>query len=120
VPFASTVRLGLGQKILKQATASELQKPETWDVPTAGGYDWIADPTVNALDLLSDNEPHTAVVGPHPHCASPARPGPAELADYQQVSTQPSDPASCNGWYTVDIFVRDGKIEAVTLDLWEP
>lgn len=35
-------------------------------------------------------------------------------------STQPRQPTSCLAWYSVDAFLRDGNISAITMDLWEP
>jgi len=43
------------------------------------------------------------------------------VADLRRVSVLPRDMESCLQWWTVDLFLTlDGKIAAVTLDLWEP
>jgi hypothetical protein len=48
-------------------------------------------------------------------------PPPIQVADLRRVSVQPRDTESCLQWWTVDLFLTpDGKVAAVTLDLWEP
>lgn len=75
----------------------------------------------SALDLIVKNVPMTISVGPHPHCASSPVPAPAKFVGARRVSVQPKDIASCLMWWTVDVFVSTtGRVEAVTLDLWEP
>lgn len=120
LPFAPTVRLGVGDTLLKQLDAKTLIDPAAWSVPTAQGYEWLAEPSLNALELLVDDRPYTSELGPHPHCASPPRPAPPAVNAHHRVSTQPAAADSCLSWYTVDLFLRAGEIEAVTLDLWEP
>jgi hypothetical protein len=59
--------------------------------------------------------------GPHMHCASPPVPAPTGLAGHRRVSVQPTNIETCILWWTVDLFVASsGRIEAVTLDLWDP
>lgn len=120
LPFAETVRLGLGGTLVKEVDAERLADRSTWDVAVTPEFAWQTNPTLSALDHLTDPRAHTAVSGPHPHCAGPPRPAPEPLSAHSRVSSQPSNPESCLSWYTVDLFLRDGKIEAVTLDLWEP
>ena len=75
----------------------------------------------SALDLLAKNGPTTIAVGPHPHCASPPVPPPTDLVGSRRVSVQPTGIDTCLLWWTVDLFVSPaGRIEAVTLDLWDP
>ncbi|OGO73385.1 MAG: hypothetical protein A3G84_05105 [Chloroflexi bacterium RIFCSPLOWO2_12_FULL_71_12] len=77
----------------------------------------------SALELLARREPTTVWVGPHPHCASPPAPPPTDFASLRRVSVQPSQPRddTCLSWWTVDLFVSvDGRVAAVTLDLWDP
>lgn len=55
------------------------------------------------------------------HCASPPVGPPTELVDMQQISIQPTGIDTCVLWWTVDLFVNaDGKVVAITMDLWEP
>jgi hypothetical protein len=68
-------------------------------------------------------DPVQVIVGDHPHCASPPRPAPTELAQHRRVSFQPQlgNDASCLQWWTVDLYVADdGSVEGIGLDLWEP
>lgn len=102
-----------------EVAADDLRDPAAWDVPTAPGYEWTTGP-FNALTLLTRSDPGRVVVGPHPHCAGAPRPAPPELTTLTRMSTQPLDPESCLSWDTVDAYVADGRIRAITLDLWEP
>lgn len=120
LPFARTVRLGLGDALVKEVAAAELSDAGSWSVPTTQDLRWTGLSSLNVLERLAEDEPYVTTLGSHPHCASPARPAPAAVADHVRVSTQPSEPASCTAWYTVDLFLQDDKIHAVTLDLYEP
>jgi hypothetical protein len=121
LPFASRVQLGLGGRLLKTVGSSALADPSAWSVPvpTTPDYAWIGDRSLSALKLLASDGEHTTSVGPHPHCASPPRPAPPGMVDHDRISTQPAA-GGCLSWYSVDVFLRDGEIQAVTLDLWEP
>lgn len=120
LPFAPTVRLGLGDSLVKEVDAAELSDSSSWSVPVTQNLRWTGLPALNVLEPLAEPEPYTTTIGSHPHCASPARPAPTAVTDHVRVSTQPSKPASCTAWYTVDLFLQDDKIHAVTLDLYEP
>ena len=122
LPFADTVRLGLGDALVKEVPAAELADPAVWvvPVPQTPEWAWLGDPSLNPLRSLADDGAYTTSVGPHPHCAAPPRPAPPEVADHERVSTQPRQPTSCLAWYTVDAFLHDGEISAITMDLWEP
>ena len=50
---------------------------------------------------------------------APVQAAPDEVAALQRVSTQPVGGARPE-WYLVDLFVEDGEVRAVTVDLWEP
>jgi hypothetical protein len=119
VPWADTLSLGVGTELMRTVPAAELQAPEAWAVRPDSGYEWASSGPFNALDLLDQDEPYQTTVGAHPHCASEPKPAPADVADMRRVSTQPTDGA-CPAWYTVDLFMEQGEIHAVTLDLWEP
>lgn len=122
LPFADTVQLGLGDALVKEVSAAELADPAAWAVPVphTPAWAWLGDPSLNPLESLADDGAYTTNIGPHPHCASPPRSAPPEVAEHLRISTQPREPQSCLAWYTVDAFLRDGEIHAITMDLWEP
>jgi len=119
VPFAEKVRLGLSDRIVTERASLDLVRPDAWvlqEVPFRGRVG-----PFSARDLLATNVPTTISVGPHPHCASPPVPPPADLVGSRRVSVQPTGIDTCLLWWTVDLFVSPaGRIEAVTLDLWDP
>jgi hypothetical protein len=117
VPLADQVRLGLGPDLLITRTREQLAQPRLW-VLDRDDYAGYTGP-FNPLDQLRKQGPHTAVTGSHPHCAGKPRPAPAELSSARRVSTQPAS-QTCLDWYSVDLFVQDGLVVAVTLDLFEP
>jgi hypothetical protein len=119
VPWADRVAIGVGTDLLRTVPAAELRSREAWTVRPTSGYEWASSGPFNALDLLDDDEPYQTSVGPHPHCASKPKDPPADVPSMRRVSTQPSE-TTCLSWYTVDLFMQDGEIHAVTLDLWEP
>jgi hypothetical protein len=97
----------------------DLVRPDTW-VLREDGFRGHVGP-FSALDLLAREVPTIISLGPHPHCASPPVATPTDLAGSRRVSVQPKDIDSCVLWWTVDLFVSPaGRIEAVTLDLWNP
>ena len=121
VPLADSVGLGLGDTLRARRSARELREPAAWRLnidlfrARAG--------TGSALDLIASEQGRLKVThGPHPHCAtSPPVPPPPQVSDLERVVVQPRNPDGCLDWWTVDAFVDDdGKIRAVTLDLWEP
>jgi hypothetical protein len=120
LPLADSVGLGLGGEIRARRSARELQQPGAWqlDVDLFRGRAG----TASAIDLIADEPGRLRVfVGPHPHCVATAVPAPPQVTDLERVVVQPRDPDGCLDWWTVDAFVNPaGKIEAVTLDLWEP
>ena len=120
LPFAPTVQLGLGETLVKEVNSADLADRSAWAVPTTTSYRWIGQPSLNVLERLADDEPYVTSIGPHAHCAAPARSAPPEVAGHDHVSTQPAQPESCLSWYSVDLFIEGGEIQAVTLALWEP
>ena len=119
VPFAERVRLGLSDRLMTERTTLDLARPDVWVLSTDPFRGHVG--PFSALDLLARNTPTTISVGPHPHCASPPVPPPTDLVRSRRVSVQPKDIDTCVLWWTVDLFVSPaGRIEAVTLDLWEP
>jgi len=119
VPFADKVRLGLSDRLMTERASLDLVGPDAWvlrAVPFRGRVG-----PFSALELLARDVPTTISVGPHPHCASPPVPPPTDLVGSRRVSVQPTDIDTCLLWWTVDVFVSPaGRIEAVTLDLWDP
>jgi hypothetical protein len=119
VPFADKVRLGLSNRLMTERPSLDLARPDAW-VLGAEVFRGRVGP-FSALDLLAKDVPTTISVGPHPHCASPPVPPPTDLVGSRRVSVQPKGIDSCLLWWTVDLFVSPaGRIEAVTLDLWDP
>ncbi len=119
VPFAETVRLGLSDRLMTERASPDLVRPEAW-VLSANPFRGRVG-SFSALEFLSRNVPTTISVGPHAHCASPPVPPPTDLARLRRVSIQPKDIDTCVVWWTVDLFVSSAnRIEAVTLDVWEP
>lgn len=119
VPFADRVRLGLSDRLMTERASFDLVRLDAWvlqQVPFRGHVG-----PYSALDLLAKSGPTIIWVGPHPHCASPPVPPPADLVASRRVSVQPTGIDTCLLWWTVDLFVSPaGRIEAVTLDLWDP
>lgn len=129
IPFsADGVWLGLAGDLLVRRTPAELEDPAAWDLE-ADAFRGRVGP-FSVLDTLADWNLGTeappvrelaAVVGDHPHCASPAVPPPPETAELRRLSVQPVRPAACLQWWTVDLFLGvDGSIQGITLDFWEP
>ena len=119
VPFAAKVRLGLSDRLRTERSSVDLARPDAWVLQESPFRGHIG--PFSALDLLAKDVPLTLSVGPHPHCASPAVPAPADFAASRRLSLQPKNIDTCLLWWTVDLFVSAAdRIEAVTLDLWEP
>lgn len=122
VPFAGEVRLGLGPDYLEDPRpASALGEPGVWQLDVGGGdFRGLVGP-FSALELLAASDGVVVSGGPHPHCASPPMPAPAELSSLRLVSLQPSEFETCLQWWTVHLYLDDsGTIAAVSLDLWGP
>jgi hypothetical protein len=120
VPLATSVDLGLGDSLRTEKSAQELRNPGAWLLNLDLFRARVG--MSSALELIAAEQGALRVTnGPHPHCASPPVPPPRQVADLRRVVVQPRDPDSCLDWWTVDAFVNeDGKIEAVTFDVWEP
>lgn len=132
VRLAPEVALGLGRHLEPAQPRDRLARTSGWsiDAPSFRAY---AGP-FNALELLAAQAAGPPVgtargpaafavtVGPHPHCAGPPVPAPRGLEDLRRVSLQPAAGTidGCLEWFSVDLFVDQGAIVAVTLDLWEP
>jgi hypothetical protein len=119
VPFADDVSLGLGDKLLVERRSRDLAEADAWVlrlVPFRGRVG-----PFTALGLLADTVPTITSAGPHAYCGSPPTPTPAPLASLRRVGIQRVGIDTCLLWWTVDIFVTPaGRIQAVTLDLYDP
>lgn len=123
-PFADRVALGLGSTILATAARSELARPATWDLVLEGyaGRSGALSPIAGIRQFVARGGATVVSTGPHDHCASPPLPVADGYGQDLQVVIQPSwdDIDSCLEWFSVDLFVREGRIVAVTLSLFEP
>ncbi len=118
VPFASSVELGLGPDLTRQIDIADIADPSAW-VFDASLFR-ARDGDLSALEHLSQDRVVQLLVGEHPHCASPPMPAPDGYDQHRRLSIQPLDITSCIEWWTVDLFVDNGRVDAVSLDLWEP
>jgi hypothetical protein len=123
IPFAEQVGLGLADRLLVERRSTELERPGSWvlDVVECCFRGGIG--PFSALELLKRASAVTVSVGPHMHCVSPPVPPPPEVNALRRISVQPKQGPgeSCLQWWTVDVFLSpDGRVEAVTLDHYEP
>lgn len=129
LPLAPTVRLALGPEDIKSVPASQLTDPRTWQLDHPDGHYRAHVGPFSALDLLAPRpgwaqteNPLVITAGPHPHCASPPVPPPTGTEGLRQVSIRPAPGVvdSCLAWSTVDLYLDDGLIQVISLDLYEP
>ena len=119
--FAGRVELGLAGEPLLRRSGEALKAPKAWELDKhlwRGGVG-----PFSAIETLGDYPGELTVTnGPHTRCSSDETiPVPKRLRGLEQWSIQPADAESCNLWFAVDVFLRDGvDIAGVTLDLWEP
>lgn len=134
LPFAGEVQLGLGRDLKATLGTAETADMSAWVLQAE--YFRAYNGPFNALEPIQRHAAETRTdsvgtrddafdvsVGDHPHCASPPVPAPHGFERHRRVSVQPSESSidSCLSWFTVDLFVTGkGRIEAVTLDIWEP
>lgn len=118
VPFAPSVELGLGPDLTRQVDIADIADPTAWVFEDAVFR--ARDGDLSALEPVRQDRVVQVLVGEHPHCASPPMPAPDGYDQHRRVSIQPLDIASCIEWWTVDLFLHDGMVDAVSLDLWEP
>jgi hypothetical protein len=119
IPFAERVKLGLSDRIVTERAASDLVRPEAWLLSTDVFRGRIG--PFSSLVFLARATPTMVSVGQHPHCASSPVPPPAELASSRRLSIQPTGIDTCVLWWTVDVFLSpERRIQAITLDLWDP
>lgn len=117
--FADEVAIGLGPEIVAFRTFDELGEAMGWRLDRDVFRGYVG--PFSVLDQLGRDGDVVVSIGPHAHCASAPVDPPPGLADHRRMSVQPASIRSCLQWWTVDLFVgEDGRVEAVTLDLYEP
>jgi heat shock protein HslJ len=116
--ITSDIELGLGVELVASRAPSELSDPGSWRLD-ADGFRARTGP-FSAMELIGTATDLELSVGPHDHCASPPTAIAPELRDLRHVSFAPAEATSCLEWFTVDVFLDDGVVVAITLDLWEP
>lgn len=119
VPFAEQVLVGLGPELATHRThsASELADPAAW--PLDADFRAYVGP-FSALDRIVDTDDLRISGGPRAQCAATPLPVADDLEDLRQVTIQPNDIDSCLQWFAIDLFLDNGEIAAVVLDLYEP
>ena len=121
LPFVPQVKLGLGQDFHVSTSSSDLARADSWRINVE--YFRAYSGPFSALETARDAPETVVSVGGHTRCASPPEPAPAGSEHLRRVSVEPNPRTydSCLKWWSVDLFVNaDGKIEAVTLDAYEP
>lgn len=117
LPLAESVQLGLSSTSVTTVAARSLGDPQQWQMDVSE-YAGFGGP-FSALEMAE--RPVEITIGPHQRCAGPPVARLAGLDDHKQVSIQPSVIDSCIAWWTVDFFIdAEGRIDAVTLDLFGP
>jgi hypothetical protein len=135
VPFAPTIRLGVGDNLSNELDRTDAAQPSAWvlDLASFGG---ITGP-FSALDRIREhaamaNSQTVAVsggafdvsLGEHLRCSvSEPISDPAEIVVSRRVSLKPAKGSltSCLDWFSVDLFLNPaGEVQAVLLDVWEP
>lgn len=115
-PWAPRVTvLGVGGRARTTLARGQVVDVDRWRF--AEPYDYLS-----VLDALADSDGRYRVdLGPHPHCAGPARPAPRVFDGRRQISITPRGPLdSCLDWWSIDLFVDDvGQIEGVSYTQWE-
>lgn len=121
IPLAKDgVWLGLGPRLVAKRSLEELSKPRGWMLDVEYLFRAGVGP-FSALELLAERREIRVSAGPHRHCASPPMPPPRKFAKLDRLSVEPKSVGSCLQWFTVDFFVSaHGRIQAVTLDFFEP
>ncbi|MBA2445642.1 MAG: hypothetical protein H0V49_09965 [Nocardioidaceae bacterium] len=135
LPFASTVHLGLGDRLRASLATDALVDPAQWQLPLRGFR--AAMGRMSALELLANevrDHPSSRRLfrlstRPHGPCVSAViTAAPPTLEELRQISIQPVSAAteSCLQWWSVDLFLDPegspgaGTIRGVTIDSWEP
>lgn len=121
LPLADSVALGLGPDIAVTIPSTDLADPDAWVIERDEFRAWVG--PFSLLDPVGRVAAHDVIEGEHPHCAGPPVPAPDGYADHRRVAIQPASTTidSCLQWFTFDLFIgEDERVDAITLDLWEP
>jgi hypothetical protein len=121
LPFAPEVSLGLGPDLLTTKGRDELIRPSAWKLDAEAFRGYVG--PFSALETLATSGETFVSRGPHPHCASPPQAPARDVEALERVSVQPAQESidTCLKWWSVDLFIdADGRIRAVTLDLFAP
>jgi hypothetical protein len=115
VGFADTVAISLGND--HESVVLDVNDPAAWLI-NEDEWNGYAGPFDVLGPLRSEAGITVTLVGPQPHCASPALDA---WVAFRQMSIQPAGITSCLEWYSIDVFLdAGGDIERIRLDLWEP
>lgn len=109
LPLAQFVLLGIGDRTVYAKAEDELRDPSVWVVE---GH--------SVLDLLAAEDGKVQTRNPHEACIA-EHPVPPEMAPYRRLSIYPTELKgdACLNWYSVDLYIQDGKIAGISLNLWE-
>lgn len=118
LPLAATVRLGLHNELEIERTPEQLADVESWIVPRSE-YAGFSGP-FNILDPIRRGRTLNITEGPQPHCAGPPLDPPLGLEDAMLVSGQPKESDSCIDWFSVNLWMQNGEVTAITLELFGP
>jgi len=116
--FADTVSMGLHNQLTIERSIEELADDTGWIID-ALEYAGYSGPFA-VLDALRDGGPLVIDQGPHPHCAGPPLDPPEGFESATRVHAQPKDIDSCIAWFSVDLWIVAGEIQAVTFELFGP
>jgi hypothetical protein len=119
LPVADEVLLALGSQVYARRSATGLADRGAWSI-NAPFYADLAGP-FNLL--IQTPAPARFAIGPHDRCASPVPlPAPPELARYRRISIEPAEGTieSCIDWWSIELFVDDGRIVGVAADAVGP
>lgn len=118
LPLAATVQLGLHNSLEIERTPDELADVESWIVPRSE-YAGFSGP-FNVLDPIRRGRTLNITEGPQPHCAGPPLDPPPGLEDAMLVSGQPKQSDSCIDWFSLNVWMQNGEVTAITLELFGP
>ncbi|MFS3128954.1 hypothetical protein ACLM5J_11180 [Nocardioides sp. Bht2] len=132
--FTPEVRLGLGSELVIERPGPALHDDQSWLLDTQEFRGYLG--PFSALRLIrhhAEDMGSATVDGPRAafeltdgasaDCVGNPRRVPPTLASLHRVSVQPSahSRSTCLLWFSIDLFLDDeGRVAAVTLDLWEP
>ncbi len=120
-PASDGLQLWLGPQLVRTAPLDDLHEPDGWVMDVEQYAGWSG--PFSVLETLAGAPQLEGALGARPHCASPARPSPDELADLTRVAISPAldSNSSCLEWFVVNLYLDDeSRLHAVQLDLWEP